>query len=93
MSRKASLKTGATPAVVESLSQPPDSGAEASEVIVQAPQANDGRITVWPLRSYHDQGETKRVGNQGYAVTKSHAVQLMARGLATDQDPQHHVCD
>lgn len=48
----------------------------------------DGSITIWPLRSYLDQGEVRRAGGRGYRATRHYANQLIALGLATDSEPQ-----
>ncbi|WP_447590151.1 hypothetical protein [Aquipseudomonas campi] len=57
----------------------------------QAPQEaenpNPQTVEIWPLRSYQDAGEIKRRGGKSYSVPKRHADALIARGLATDEQP------
>ena len=48
---------------------------------------NPQTVEVWPLRSYQDAGEIKRRGGKSYSVPKRHADALIARGLATDEQP------
>lgn len=48
---------------------------------------NPQTVEVWPLRSYQDAGEIKRRGGASYSVSKRHADALIARGLATDEQP------
>lgn len=48
---------------------------------------NPQTVEIWPLRSYQDGGEIKRRGGPSYSVTKRHADALIARGLATDEQP------
>jgi len=63
------------------------SSAEASAA--ESTQAtNAQQVTIYPLRTYQDQGELKRRGGKGYGVSKSHALQLIASGLATDKNPK-----
>lgn len=48
---------------------------------------NPQTVEIWPLRSYQDAGEIKRRGGPSYSVSKRHADALIARGLATDEQP------
>lgn len=48
---------------------------------------NPQTVEIWPLRSYQDAGEIKRRGGKSYSVSKRHADALIARGLATDEQP------
>ncbi|KAB0549804.1 hypothetical protein F7R01_00850 [Pseudomonas argentinensis] len=48
---------------------------------------NPQTVEIWPLRSYQDAGEIKRRGGKSYSVPKRHADALIARGLATDEQP------
>ena len=55
----------------------------------QAPTSVDeGGVTLWPLRSYLDQGEVKRAGGKPYQATRYQATQLIAKGLASDSEPR-----
>lgn len=51
------------------------------------PAPNPQTVDIWPMRTYQDAGEIKRRGGPSYSVTKRHADALIARGLATDQEP------
>lgn len=51
-------------------------------------QVAAGKVMVYPLRTYQDQGELKRRGGKGYFVTPGHAQALLARRLATDTEPK-----
>lgn len=51
------------------------------------PDPNPQTVEIWPLRSYQDAGEIKRRGGPSYSVPKRHADALIARGLATDEQP------
>lgn len=59
----------------------------AAELATQQPPAPEAgqAVTVYPQRTYQDQGELKRRGGKGYGVTRNHAQALVARGLATYQ--------
>lgn len=54
---------------------------------------NPQTVEVWPLRSYQDAGEIKRRGGPSYSVSKRHADALIARGLATDEQPAKATTD
>jgi len=63
---------------------------QKSEIKTDEPakaDANPQTVEVWPLRSYQDAGEIKRRGGKSYSVSKRHADALIARGLATDEQP------
>lgn len=51
------------------------------------PNPNPQEIEIWPLRTYQDAGEIKRRGGPSYSAPKRHADALIARGLATDEEP------
>lgn len=60
---------------------------EAKAGAADKPTPNPQTVDIWPMRTYQDAGEIKRRGGPSYSVTKRHADALIARGLATDQEP------
>lgn len=72
--------------------QQPSTGDNHAAVDQLQPAGEDqvaaGKVMVYPLRTYQDQGELKRHGGKGYFVTPGHAQALIARRLATDTEPK-----
>lgn len=60
---------------------------EANAGAADKANPNPQTVDIWPLRSYQDAGEIKRRGGPSYSVSKRHADALIARGLATDEEP------
>lgn len=55
--------------------------------LADKPNPNPQTVEIWPLRSYQDAGEIKRRSGPSYTAAKRHADALIARGLATDEEP------
>ncbi len=83
-----SADSSAKPATPKPAAKPAKKKQNTEE---QEPQAADNpnpqTVEIWPLRSYQDAGEIKRRGGKSYSVPKRHADALIARGLATDEQP------
>ncbi|WP_296261988.1 hypothetical protein [Pseudomonas sp. UBA5706] len=60
----------------------------ADQVQADDDSADQGEITIYPLRSYLDGKEVRRAGGAGYKSPKHDAVSLIAAGLATDKKPK-----
>lgn len=84
-----SADSSAKPATPKPAAKPAKKKQNTTEE--QEPSAADNpnpqTVEIWPLRSYQDAGEIKRRGGPSYSVPKRHADALIARGLATDEQP------
>lgn len=69
-------------------------GSPTEPELTSAPQAKQepldqsGMLTLYPLRSYLDGKDIKRAGGEGYQSPKHDAALLIAKGLATLNDPR-----
>jgi hypothetical protein len=71
--------TGALEGGAQILKADADADAESSA---------DSFVTLYPLRSYLDGKEIRRAGGTSYKSPKHEASLLIAKGLASDEDPK-----
>ena len=61
---------------------------EGGAQILDAEPSADSSVTLYPLRSYLDGKEIRRAGGTSYKSPKHEASLLIAKGLASDEDPK-----
>lgn len=92
MTRPSKNTRAASEAQVDAAGLQPSAGEGHAAADQLQPGAEDqisaGKVMVYPLRTYEDQGELKKRGGKGYFVTPGHAQALLARRLATDTEPK-----
>jgi hypothetical protein len=81
----AGLDVGESTSALEGGAQILNADADAD---ADAEPSVDSFVTLYPLRSYLDGKEIRRAGGTSYKSPKHEASLLIAKGLASDEDPK-----